>query len=151
MRDYATNTLETPADRRVRLLDFLNIELGRRGYGFFNIDASPKVTPDLRENEFEFARTIRRLPNSGFLWRNANYSVAIAGKFDLKDSFKAKVKVKGKDELGVIERMVSDINDRYSLNPITEFEVKLVSPDYEIWTTFDYRDMFFDSKGLGKF
>ncbi|MEK6910642.1 MAG: hypothetical protein AABW82_02610 [Nanoarchaeota archaeon] len=141
MSEIATKSLETPLDRRTKLVIYLAEELHQRGYNFFKFDGSPVDIPALYDDAFEFARSIRRLPNSGFLWRDRNYSVQVAGKFDLLDPYQVKVAVKGRDELGVIESMVSSLNARYSLKPRTEFGVTLKSPDYEIWTTLTARQL----------
>ncbi|MEK6889971.1 MAG: hypothetical protein AABX35_02175 [Nanoarchaeota archaeon] len=146
MSEIATKSLESPEDRRVKLVLYLAEELHQRGYNFFNFDGCPVDTPALYDNSFEFARGIRRLPDSGFLWKDKNYSVQVTGKFDLEDPFKVEVAVKGRDELGVIESMVSSLNARYSLKPRTEFGVTLKSPDYEIWTTLTARQLKRDKK-----
>ncbi len=146
MNESATKSFESPSDRRFKLVFHLAEELQHRGYNFFNFDGSPRETPDLRNNEFEFARTIKKLPNSGFFWKDKNYSVQIAGKFKLEDPYQVKAEIKGKDEIGNIERLVGYFNDRYSLSPGTKFEVKLKSPDYEIWTSQDYRNMIKEGK-----
>lgn len=149
MGEYLTKSLETNDDRRVKLVFCLAEELHQRGYNFFNFDGSPRETPDLEDNSFEFARSIRRLPNSGFLWMDKNYSVQIAGEFNLKDPYQVKVEVKGRNEFGVIERMLAQFNENYSLKPETGFEVKLKSPDYEIWTTSNYREIIEPCKEMG--
>lgn len=149
-REYATKSFQTPEDRRAVLIWTLEDDLIERGYSFFNLDGNPRNSPDLREKgtEFEFARSIRKLPRSGFLWQDRNYFVQIAGKFDMKDPFKVKVSLFGKDEMGVIERMLSDFNSRYKLEPETEFSLNLKSPDHQIWTTKDYRGIMRELKNL---